>query len=88
MTRMAIKPQAAPRECFAENLQLARQRLGLSQQQLALRCGLSRTEISLFERRARSPRLEMIVALSKALGLESGELLEGLQAPESRSVGG
>lgn len=75
---MAIKPQAVPRECFADNLQAARLRLGLSQQQLASRCGLSRTEISLFERRARSPRLEMIVALSGALGMEPGELLEGI----------
>lgn len=75
---MAIKPQAVPRECFAQNLQSARLRLGLSQQQLASRCGLSRTEISLFERRARSPRLEMIVALSRALEMEPGELLQGI----------
>lgn len=76
---MAIKPQALPRERFAQNLQAARVRLGLSQQQLASRCGLSRTEISLFERRARSPRLEMIVALSRALGVEPGALLEGIE---------
>lgn len=75
---MAIKPQAIPRECFAQNLQSARLSLGLSQQQLASRCGLSRTEISLFERRARSPRLEMIVALSRALEMEPGELLQGI----------
>lgn len=75
---MAIKPQAVPRECFAQNLQSARLGLGLSQQQLASRCGLSRTEISLFERRARSPRLEMIVALSRALEMEPGELLQGI----------
>lgn len=76
---MAIKPQALPRERFAQNLQAARVRLGLSQQQLASRCGLSRTEISLFERRARSPRLEMIVALSRALEVEPGALLEGIE---------
>ncbi len=75
---MAIKPQAMPRERFAENLQEARTGLGLSQQELARRCGLSRTEISLFERRARSPRLEMIVALSKALDVEPGDLLAGI----------
>lgn len=75
---MAIKPQAGPRQCFAGNLQAARLKLGLSQQQLAIRCGLSRTEISLFERRARSPRLEMIVALSRALEMEPGELLRGM----------
>lgn len=75
---MAIKPQELPRELFAENLRCARASRGLSQQELARRCGLSRTEISLFERRARSPRLEMIVALSKALDLEPGDLLQGI----------
>jgi transcriptional regulator with XRE-family HTH domain len=75
---MAIKPQEGPRQCFAHNLQTARLNMGFSQQELALRCGLSRTEISLFERRARSPRLEMIVALSRALEMEPGELLQGL----------
>jgi transcriptional regulator with XRE-family HTH domain len=76
---MAIKPQAGPRERFAQKLQSLRLSLGLSQQELAHRCGLSRTEVSLFERRARSPRLEMIVALSKALEVEPGELLEGVE---------
>lgn len=75
---MAIKPQELPRELFAENLRSARRGRGLSQQELARRCGLSRTEISLFERRARSPRLEMIVTLSKALDLEPGDLLQGI----------
>ncbi len=73
---MAIKPQTGPRECFAHNLISLRVGMGLSQQDLARRCGLSRTEISLFERRARSPRLELIVALAKALEVEPGELLE------------
>lgn len=76
---MAIKPQAVSRACFAQNLQAARLRMGLSQQQLATRCGLSRTEVSLFERRARSPRLEMIIVLSRALCVEPGELLEGIE---------
>lgn len=75
---MAIKPQPLARECFAQNLRSARVSRGLSQQQLAHLCGLSRTEISLFERCARSPRLEMIVALSKALGLEAGDLLQDM----------
>ncbi len=75
---MAIKPQEGARQCFAQNLQAARLNMGFSQQELALRCGLSRTEVSLFERRARSPRLEMIVALSRALEMEPGELLQGL----------
>jgi transcriptional regulator with XRE-family HTH domain len=66
-------------EQFAENLRGHRTRLGLSQQALSDICELHRTEISLLERRRRSPRLETIVALTKGLGLDSpGELLEGI----------
>jgi transcriptional regulator with XRE-family HTH domain len=67
------------RQQFAENLRHNRERLGLSQEELADICGLHRTEISLLERCKRSPRLETIVVLARALGLASvGELLEGV----------
>jgi transcriptional regulator with XRE-family HTH domain len=68
-----------PREQFAANLRGHRHRLGLSQEALANECNLHRTEISLLERRKRSPRLETIVSLASALGLASTcELLEGI----------
>ena len=60
-----------PREQFARNLRHHRKRLGLSQEALAEECDLHRTEISLLERRKRSPRLETIVSLAAALGLGS-----------------
>ena len=67
------------RRQFAENLRNHRERLGLSQEELADICDLHRTEISLLERCKRSPRLETIVVLARALGLVSvGELLEGI----------
>jgi len=70
-----------PREQFAANLRAHRRRLGLSQEALADKCDLHRTEISLLERRKRSPRLETIVSLAAALGLGSTcELLEGVGA--------
>jgi transcriptional regulator with XRE-family HTH domain len=69
----------APREQFAANLRHHRKRLGLTQEALADACDLHRTEISLLERRKRSPRLETIVALASALGLASTcELLRGV----------
>ncbi len=62
---------------FAANLRLHRRRLGLSQEALADLCDLHRTEISLLERRKRSPRLETIVHLARGLQLSSVcELLE------------
>jgi transcriptional regulator with XRE-family HTH domain len=62
---------------FASNLRRHRMRLGLSQEALADRCDLHRTEISLLERRKRSPRLDTIVNLTRGLQLSSVcELLE------------
>jgi transcriptional regulator with XRE-family HTH domain len=63
---------------FATNLRHHRERLGLSQESLGSMCGLHRTEISLLERRKRSPRLETIVVLARALQLEPAELLDGI----------
>jgi len=64
---------------FAENLRRHRLKAGLSQEALADICDLHRTEISLLERRRRSPRLETIVILSRGLQLASpSELLEGI----------
>lgn len=74
-----VRPQESVRQQFAENLRSHRERLGLSQEELADICDLHRTEISLLERCKRSPRLETIVVLARALGLVSvGELLEGI----------
>jgi transcriptional regulator with XRE-family HTH domain len=62
---------------FAANLRMHRTRLGLSQEALAELCELHRTEISLLERRLRSPRLETLVSLARGLQLSSVcELLE------------
>jgi transcriptional regulator with XRE-family HTH domain len=74
-----VKPQESVRRQFAENLRGHRERLNLSQEELADICDLHRTEISLLERCKRSPRLETIVVLARALGLSSvGELLTGI----------
>lgn len=68
------------REQFASNLRQARDRAGISQEALADKCELHRTEISLLERCKRSPRLETIVILARGLGLSSpGELLAGIR---------
>lgn len=71
-----MKPQEPVRQQFAVNLRGHRERLNLSQEELADICDLHRTEISLLERCKRSPRLETIVVLARALGLSSaGDLL-------------
>jgi transcriptional regulator with XRE-family HTH domain len=69
-----------PRQQFAANLRRLRNRAGISQEELADRCDLHRTEISLLERCRRSPRLETIVILSRGLELSSpADLLDGIR---------
>jgi transcriptional regulator with XRE-family HTH domain len=68
-----------PRTRFAANLRKQRERSGLSQEALADACDLHRTEISLLERRKRSPRLETIVILARGLGVSASELLDGVR---------
>ena len=64
---------------FAVNLRERRVAAGLSQEALAEICDLHRTEISLLERRQRSPRLETIVVLARGLELSSpADLLDGI----------
>ena len=61
---------------FATNLRRLRVGAGLSQERLAFRCKLHRTEISLLERGDRDPRLSTIVRLAEGLGVAPTELLE------------
>ncbi|HEY5344093.1 MAG TPA: helix-turn-helix transcriptional regulator [Solirubrobacteraceae bacterium] len=64
---------------FAANLRTRREELGVSQEALAHMCGLDRTAVSLLERSRRSPLLDTVVALARALELDSaGELLDGI----------
>lgn len=69
----------APRERFSINLRKARQKSGISQEELAFQCELHRTEISLLERGGREPRLGTIVKLSSALGVTPEELCTGIR---------
>jgi transcriptional regulator with XRE-family HTH domain len=63
----------------AANLRRLRITAGISQEALADRCGLHRTEISLLERAGREPRLTTIVKLARALDVEPVELLAGVR---------
>ena len=71
-----------PRERFAKNLVGARRASGLTQDQLAERCYLHRTEISLLERAGREPRLGTLVKLAGSLGVSVESLCEGMRWDE------
>jgi DNA-binding XRE family transcriptional regulator len=61
---------------------MARRRLGVSQETLAVSAGLHRQEIGLLERGRREPRLTTILKLLGALGEEpNGLLLVCLRKP-------
>lgn len=63
---------------FGRNLAAARQRTGLSQENLGLRAGLHRTAVGQIERGERVARLDTYVKLIDSLGVERGALLDGL----------
>lgn len=78
-------PKVAER--FGRNLFLCRRRSFLSQEQLARRAGLHRTEIGLLENGARMPRLDTVVRLLGALKVPPEELLRGITwEPDGRRL--
>lgn len=66
------------RDRFAVNLRRARKAAGISQEELAERCEIHRTEVSLLERGGREPRLGMMVKLATSLGTTPEALCTGI----------
>ena len=76
-------------ERFAENLISLRHSAGFSQEELASRAAVHRTQISLMEGGERLPRLETLVKIVGALGVTCGDLLDGIAwEPVVSSPGG
>ncbi|HEY2054585.1 MAG TPA: helix-turn-helix transcriptional regulator [Solirubrobacterales bacterium] len=68
----------SPAERFAANLRLLRDDADLSQEGLAFRAGMHRTQISLLEGGDRMPRVETLVKLAGGLGATPDDLLDGI----------
>jgi transcriptional regulator with XRE-family HTH domain len=64
---------------YAENLLRLRQRRKLSQEELAVRAAVNRSQISLMESGKRLPRLDTLVKLAGALEVEVPRLVEGIR---------
>jgi transcriptional regulator with XRE-family HTH domain len=62
---------------YGRNLRRIRGERGYSQEELAFRAEVHRTEISLLERGKRDPGVNMTLRLAGALGVAPGELLAG-----------
>lgn len=74
---MRSDPAALAR--FSANLRRRRERLGLTQERVALSSGIHMTEVSKLERGTHEPRLSTIVALARALEVPPGHLLRGIE---------
>jgi ribosome-binding protein aMBF1 (putative translation factor) len=67
---------------FGERVRDRRQRLGLSQEAAAVRCGIHWTQLGKVERGQRSLRLETIVKIAEGLDINAGKLVSRLPVPE------
>jgi transcriptional regulator with XRE-family HTH domain len=65
-------------ERFAANLAREREAVGLSQEELAGRADIHRTQVSLIEGGKRMPRLDTLVKLAGALDVPPAKLLDGI----------
>jgi transcriptional regulator with XRE-family HTH domain len=63
---------------FGQAIRAIRNRRGISQEALALQCGLDRTYISGIERGTRNPSLTNILKLAAALEVRPSELFAGI----------
>ena len=71
---------------FGASVKAWRNRLGISQEELARRTGLHRTYICDIERGMRNPSLESIVTLAHALGISAAALFSYDEFPGPDAV--
>jgi transcriptional regulator with XRE-family HTH domain len=63
---------------FGDNLIRARKLAGMSQDEVAVRASVHRTEISQLERGLRIARIDTLAKLAGSLEVEPSELMEGI----------
>ena len=67
---------------LGERIRTRRHELNLSQEALADRCGVHWTFVGQIERGRRNVSLHNLLKVASGLGVDPGELVTGLQAPE------
>ena len=60
---------------LGKELKSAREAVGMSQERLAFEAGVHRTYISLLERDRKSPTLNVLIRICRALGISAAELV-------------
>jgi transcriptional regulator with XRE-family HTH domain len=61
---------------FGKNLRAARKKLGLTQEEIAERCGVQAGEVSRIERGKRDPQVSTVEKLAAAVELPPGRLFD------------
>lgn len=74
-----MKPGRFPTELFGANLRRIREKRGMSQSELAGRCGLSHADISHLERGKREPQLQNLLKLVEGLEVGVDDLVAGIE---------
>ncbi|HVW46217.1 MAG TPA: helix-turn-helix transcriptional regulator [Solirubrobacterales bacterium] len=73
---------------FGENLHRVRNRLGMSQEELAVRASLHRTEIGMLEHGQRVARIDTLIQLAGAMSIPADELIAGISWDPGGVLGG
>jgi transcriptional regulator with XRE-family HTH domain len=74
------------RQIVARNLRRLRNERGLSQEELSELAGINRNYTGMIEREERSPTVDMLEKLAKALQIDPVMLLRADRQPDSNSV--
>jgi transcriptional regulator with XRE-family HTH domain len=72
---------------MGEELRKARQRAGLTQEQLSFRSGLSRPHISQLERNLKSPTVDTLFLICDALDVKAADVVRRVDAARKRKPG-
>ncbi len=76
------EPLSQATAALGERVRTQRNKLGLSQEALADRCGVHWTFLGQVERGQRNLNLHNLLKLAKGLGIDPGKLVTGLEPPE------
>ncbi|MBP88109.1 MAG: transcriptional regulator [Planctomycetaceae bacterium] len=64
---------------IGEEIRKARQEAGLTQEQLGFEAGISRQYVSLLELEQKSPTLDVLLRLCKAMGVSAGTIVKRVE---------
>lgn len=82
---MASQPVSEATQEFGARVRSQRTRLGWSQERLGDACGIHWSMVGQIERGQRNVGLHNILKLAAALGIDPGELIQGMAPPKPKA---